>query len=201
MAIRQMHEGGLNPFLFNQNGRDPQGLPACSQEQAVVNHNIRSRQLVIKKIGQTDFNNGCECKDCEPLAIGDVVTLGVVPGGSLLTVVEWDVIQPDPTLLFDLEIRRVSTIATAAATPQEAGLGIAQTDGAEVVNRFFSKYGTPCVGKDCNGKAVTSGGYDHGIIVMVVKALPTGGTGGCSIKCNPFGSLKFDLRYEIFHAR
>ena len=200
MTIRQMHEGGLNPFLFNQNGRDPQGLPKCDLELAVVNHNAEARETVIKKIGQTDFNSGCECKDCEPLAIGDVVTLGVVPGGSMLTVVQWDLIQPDPTLLFDLEMRKVATIATAGQ-PIATGFGPTVIDGAVDVNQFFSKYGTPCVGKDCNGKSVNGKGYDHGIIVMVVKALPTGGTGGCNIKCNPFGSLKFDLRYEVFNAR
>jgi hypothetical protein len=200
MAIFQMHDGGLNPLLWSQNGSNPQGIPKCSQEDIVASHYTWPFKTVIKHVGQTNMGDGCECKDCTPVAVGDVITIGKIPAGQSLNQVQWDVISPDPTFKFDLEVRKDVDL-TVAGTVIHAGLGTAVEDGADFTHTYFSKYAVPCPGKDCYGNATTAGGYDHAMIVMVVKALPTGGQGGCSLKCSPLGSLKFDLKYVVGDLR
>lgn len=202
MAIIQLHEGGANPFLYEAYC-DPkgQGLPKCDTPTNPTTHNTYPYKHIRKVFNRSDeFVGGCICKDCPPVAVGDVITLGVVPGGTSLKDVQWDVINPDPTFEIDLEVRKVADL-NAAGTVLAAGLGGQIEDGAASPNLYFSKYGVPCNGKDCYGDAVTADGFDHGVIVAVVKALPTGAPSGCSVGCAPFGTLQFQLGYIVTDLR
>jgi hypothetical protein len=200
MTVFQMHDGGLNPLLWSQGSQNPQGLPKCDQQDVIASHYVIPYKAVIKHVGQTNMGDGCECKDCTPVAVGDVITLIKLPGGQSLNQIQWDVKRADPTFKFDLEIRK-DTDLTAPGTVVFAGLGTAIADGADFTPHYYSKYAVPCPGKDCYGVANTAGGYDHAMIVMVVKTLPTGGQGGCSLKCNPLGSLQMDLAAVVGDLR
>jgi hypothetical protein len=195
MAIIQMHEGGLTPYLYSQDGRNPQGLPDCATEDAVVNHNIPPYQHLIKHFKTAEFNDaGCACKDCPPVAVGDVITLAKVPAGQALTAFKWNVYSPDPTFAYDLELRNTSDL-TVAGDALGAVTANAQQDGMAFPNAYRSLYNVPCTGKDCEGAVENYQGRDHGMIVAVVTALPTGGQGGCALKCSPLGSHR-----AKFHA-
>lgn len=196
MAVYQLHDGGFNPLLWSQNGQNPQGLPKCDQVDAPASHYSLPYKAILKSINQTEVSGGCECKDCTPLAVGDVVTIGKIPGGSALMHVQWDVLQADKTLELDLEVRKTNSLTTAG-TVIATSLGNEVRDGANFTPTYFSKYGVTCPGKDCYGNVTNTGGFDHAMLVLVVKALPTGGTGGCSLKCSVFGNAKMDFGYTV----
>jgi hypothetical protein len=204
MSIIQMHEGGRNPFINANNGDAVgQGLPTCNIRRDPTFHNTLPYKHIIKRFNQDDIGGGgCICLDCTPLVVGDVITLGEVAGGTALKDVLWDVFATDPTFQIDLEVRKVSDLS-AAGVVLKAGVGAAVEDGMAFPNLYMSKYGVPCAGKDCYGQNIVPvpGGFDHGMIVAVVKALPTGAATGCKANCNPLGTLQFNLSYVVTDLR
>lgn len=202
MAVYQFHEGGKDPSILGpQAAEKGQGLPACDAKFTPATHNTLPFKHIKRCIAPDQFSDGCICTDDITLAVGDVLTLGLIPGGQSLTHVQWDVCKADPTFEFDLEIRKVATLATAG-TVVKAGLGTAVADGAANPNVYFSKYGVAtCPGKDCYGAAANAAGYDHGALVAVVKALPTGAAAGCNAKKSVFGSAEFCVSYVVTDLR
>jgi hypothetical protein len=196
MSIIQNHSGGSNPWINANNGAAVgQGLPTCDRRRDPTIHNNYPYKLLINRFNQDELGGGgCICIDCTPLVVGDVITLIELGGGKSLREVQWDVKQADPTFSFDLEIRKVSDL-NAAGVVVQAGLGTAVTDGAEALDLYFSKYGVPCAGKDCYGRDIVPvpGGFDHAMLVAVVKALPTGSATGCKASCAPMGTTQMDV--------
>lgn len=202
MAVYQFHEGGKDPSILGpQSAAKGQGLPACDTSITPAVYNTLPWKHIKRCIMPDQFSDGCICTDDLTLAVGDVLTLGIIPGGSTLAHVQWDVCKADPTFEFDLEIRKVANL-TAAGTVVEAGLGKVVADGAENPNVYFSKYGVAtCPGKDCYGNANNAAGFDHGALVAVVKALPTGAAAGCNAKKSVFGSAEFCVSYIVSDLR
>lgn len=200
MAIRYFHEG--NPLTNTLGQKSPRVLASCDQELFVNNHNIPTYQSVRVKLGQDDFGDGCVCDDDTPLAIGDVLTLGQIPAGQAIKDVLWHVSKADPTLELTLEVRKNATAATVAGTSVATSLGNEVRDGFASPNQYFSHYGVAsCAGKDCYGTATTSAGKDHGVLVAVVTALPTGVAGGCSTKAALFGTAQINIAYVVTDLR
>lgn len=191
MAVIHYHLGGADPKLWSRNGLHPQGLAKCDEQRNLASHFATPNLLIGRSVPGESMEGGCACRDCEPLVVGDVITLIELPAGTLAQTIAYDVSNPDATFRFDLEVRNITDL-TVAGTVVEAGLGGAKKDGAEAVNIYSSKYAEAgCKGRDCLGATTTYDGLDHQMLVMVVKALATPAA-GCNPGCNPVGALKFD---------
>lgn len=209
MKIVQYHQGGVNPAVHSQNGQNPQGLPTCDRKTDPAFHNTFPYKHIIRKFNQDDFGGGCICTDKIDLEIDGIITIGVIPAGTTLKDLQWDVIKTDSTFQVDIEVIKASVVVAAgvsgsvvpAGAVVKAGLGEAIEDGAASPNTYFSKYAVPCTGKDCYGVAETKGGLDHGLIVLRVKALPTGVGSGCNADKAAFGTLQANFSYVVTDLR
>lgn len=196
MALIFLHDGSINPSTTYVG--QPTGalsLPKCDDDFQPNMHSTWPYKH-IRKVIKAKAAECCSVQNAA-LAIDDVVTLALVPAGSSAVHLQWDITSGDPTLQFDLELRKAATpLVAGVAVPSSTGLGEKREDNAVALNTYFSKYGTPCAGKDCfDGSATTTDGKDHGVLVMVIKALPTGVSGGCATSLSRFGTFEgvFDL--------
>lgn len=199
MAIIYKQNGGLNPVPFVGQKSGQASVFGCNEDFQTNMHSTYPYKHNRVSIGADDFGDGCICPTEDVLAVGDVVVLAEIPAGQTLKDVKWRIAASDPTFRFDLDVRKSAAILVADATaPLAIGAGGTVSDGFVSPNQFFSEFGlAACPGKDCYGETITPppAGRDHGVLVMVVTAVPTGVPPSCSTVLKQFGTFKatFDL--------